>query len=81
MIPKDWAPIHKVKLVLILVININFTRKNDKNINYKLSTFRDKVRTRYDRVDPEPNTRLDITIPEPKLPGMVLIDKVIPRTK
>jgi hypothetical protein len=71
MIIQGWAQIHKVTFSLISVINIDFSRKNDKNINFKLSTFRDKIRTRYDRVDPEPNTRLDITIPEQKLPGMV----------
>jgi len=38
-----------------------------------LSTFRDKVRTKYDRVEPEPNTRLNIDLPASKLPGMVLM--------
>jgi hypothetical protein len=81
MIIQDWAQIHKVTFLLISVINIDFSRKNDKNINFKLSTFRDKIRTRYDRVDPEPNTRFDITIPEKKLPRMVPMEKVISRHK
>lgn len=42
--------------------------------------FRDKIRTRYDRAEPEPNTRLDYDPPKQELGGMVTMDKMKPRT-
>jgi hypothetical protein len=38
---------------------IDITRPSISNIDLNLSTFRDKITTRYDRMEPEPNTRLD----------------------
>jgi hypothetical protein len=42
-------PESKKNILYILVVNIDFARKSNSNINYKTSSFRDKIRTRYDR--------------------------------
>jgi hypothetical protein len=38
---------------------INYTRPNDSKVDLNLNTFRDQIKTRYDRVGAEPNTRLE----------------------
>ena len=42
---------------------------------------RDKIVTRYDRADTEPNARLDYEIKDEELPGMVEMDRMISRNK
>lgn len=68
-----------VKFYFNLEPNIDPTRINESNIDVNTKKFRSKIRTRYDRIEEEPTTRLDYSIKEPELPGMVKMEKVIDR--
>ena len=63
-----------------LAFEIDFTRIASNKINLLLGTFRDKITTRYDRVGPEPNTRLDYDPTPPGLGGLVEMDRDIGRS-
>lgn len=62
-------------------LNIDPVRKNDTNINLNTKKFVNKIRTRYDRANPEPFTRLDYDASEKELGGMVTMDKMLARNK
>lgn len=50
---------------------IDYTRIEESNINLNLKTFRDQIKTRYDRVGAEPNTRLDYDAKAQALSGLL----------
>lgn len=55
---------------------IDYSRPCKSNIDLNLSTFRDKVTTRYDRMEPEPNTRLDYDAKAFALAGLLEMNRM-----
>lgn len=55
---------------------IDFSRPSQANIDLNLHSFRDKITTRYDRVEPEPNTRLDYQAKAFALSGLLQMNRM-----
>ena len=56
-----------------------YARKDDSKINLNLKTFRDQIRTRCDRVGPQPNTRLDYDSKAQALSGLLEMNRMLGR--
>ena len=80
-VKQTGGPNLESKFVLNLGLKIDFTRTTYSNIDLNTKKFRPKVRTRFDRVGAEPNTRLDYDPPANDLGGMVTMNKTLSRTK
>lgn len=61
--------------------NIDFTRPSQSNVDLNLKTFRDHITTRYDRVEPEPNTRLDYDAKAKALSGLLEMNRMQGRSE
>lgn len=55
--------IYHVLNLISLVLNIDPIRINISNIDLNTNKFRKKIKTRFDRMEPEPNTRIDYDPP------------------